>query len=177
MRIIAGKLKGRKLNPPAKIPARPTTDYAREGLFNILQNTIDFTDVAFLDLFSGTGSISFEMGSRGCTNITAVEKDPRSVTYIKQQAAAFNLSMQVCPMDVFDYIRTTSGKFDLIIADPPYALPQLSAIPDAVFQAGILNSGGWLVLEHNQSNQFDDHPHFLKKRNYGSTIFSIFEQP
>lgn len=177
MRIIAGKLKGRRINPPANIPARPTTDYAREGLFNILQNNIDFEATTFLDLFSGTGSISFEIGSRGCNNLTAIEKDARSVAFIKKQATEFNLPLTVIQMDVFDYLKAAPTKYNLIIADPPYALPQLSAIPDAVFQAGMLDKGGWLILEHNQSNHFDEHPYFLKKRNYGSTIFSIFEQP
>ncbi|MBK6731526.1 MAG: RsmD family RNA methyltransferase [Bacteroidetes bacterium] len=145
MRIISGDLKGRRFNPPVKIPARPTTDSAKEGLFNILTNIIDFESVSFLDLFGGTGSISYEMGSRGCTEIVCIEKD------------------------------VTRTAFDVIFAGPPYKLDLLDQIPDEIFAAELLKPDGLFILEHNPHHNFDAHPHFKRKRNYGTTIFSIFE--
>lgn len=176
MRVIGGSLKGRRFQPPAVIPARPTTDFAKEGLFNILINRFDMEDIRFLDLFGGTGSISYEMGSRGCTDLTLVEKDAKLVKFIRHQAEEFGLPIQVQPMDVFAYIAATKNTYHLIFAGPPYPLPNLDEIPDQVFSHGLLAPEGWLVLEHNPNHNFDDHPRFMRKRNYGTTIFSIFEQ-
>ncbi|MFN3940191.1 MAG: RsmD family RNA methyltransferase [Chitinophagales bacterium] len=175
MRIISGNLKGRRFNPPANIPARPTTDFAKEGLFNMLVNMIDFEEAAFLDLFGGTGSISYEMASRGCIDIICVEKDSTSVHFIKNTAIQWNIPVQVIQMDVFEYIRSTKKRFDCIFAGPPYKLNILDEIPNEIFDAGLLNPQGILILEHNPQHQFDTHPQFIRKRNYGTTIFSIFE--
>ncbi|MBP7400017.1 MAG: RsmD family RNA methyltransferase [Chitinophagales bacterium] len=175
MRIISGNLKGRRFNPPVKIPARPTTDSAKEGLFNILTNIIDFESVSFLDLFGGTGSISYEMGSRGCTEIVCIEKDVKSVNFIRQTATEFQLPITVIQMDVFEYMRSTRTAFDVIFAGPPYKLDLLDQIPDEIFAAELLKPDGLFILEHNPHHNFDAHPHFKRKRNYGTTIFSIFE--
>ena len=177
MRIIGGKHKGFRFNPPANIPARPTTDTAKEGLFNILSHTFDFEDRTALDLFGGTGSISYELASRGCTDITLVELDKRSIFFIQKTVADLSLPIKVLKMDVFRYIATCQTAFDLIFAGPPYPLPNLNTIPDLIFQHNLLNPGGWFILEHNPQHNFDSHPHFLQKRNYGTTIFSIFALP
>ncbi len=177
MRVISGTLKGRRFQPPAKIPARPTTDFAKEGLFNILTNQRDIPEENFLDLFGGTGSISYEMGSRGCEQIVLVEKDAKSAAFIKQQSAAFDLPINVFQMDVFEFIRTAGNKYSLIFAGPPYALPQLNQVPGEIFEAQLLEPGGWLILEHNPNHDFSQHPYYKWQRNYGTTIFAIFEQP
>jgi 16S rRNA (guanine(966)-N(2))-methyltransferase RsmD len=175
MRIIGGTLKGRRFYPPGNLPARPTTDFAREGLFNILTNRFDFEMVSFLDLFSGTGALSYEMASRGCDDIVCVEKDGRSVDFIRQTAAEYKIELNVLRMDVFEYIRTTKQKFDIIFAGPPYPLETIPALPDEIFEMRLLKEGGWFILETNPKHKFEAHPHFLQKRNYGTTIFHIFE--
>lgn len=175
MRITAGKFKGRRFNPPNNIPARPTTDFAKEGLMNILTNHFDFESVSFLDLFSGTGSISYEMASRGCTDIVCVELDNRSLQFIKKTSDDLQMGLNVLRMDVFEYIRSTKKKFDIIFAGPPYPLPNIPDLPLEIFEMQLLKEGGWFILETNMKYNFDDHPHFLRKRNYGTTLFHIFE--
>jgi 16S rRNA (guanine(966)-N(2))-methyltransferase RsmD len=175
MRIIAGKFKGRKFFPPPNIPARPTTDFAKEGLFNILQNYFDLESISFLDLFSGTGSLSYEMASRGCSEIVCVEKDGKSVSFIKKTMEALNITASVLQMDVFHYIRSARRQYSIIFAGPPYALELLADIPNEIFEMQLLANEGWFILEHNPQHNFDEHPHFKMKRNYGTTIFSIFE--
>lgn len=177
MRIISGKFKGRRFHPPANIPARPTTDFAKEGLFNILVNKFHPEDVAFLDLFCGTGSHCYEMASRGCTDIVGVELDARSVEFIRKTAAELQVNINVMRMDVFEYMRTTKKKFDLIFAGPPYPLPNITDLPEEVFGNNLLLPGGWFVLETNTKYNFEEHPHFLRSRNYGTTVFHIFEKP
>ncbi len=177
MRIIGGQYKGHRFYPPANIPARPTTDFAKEGLFNILSNTYDFEDMAVLDLFGGTGSISYEFASRGCKNITLIELDKRSLDFIRQTVKQMNMPILPIKSDVFKFIETTKSKYDLIFAGPPYPLPNLRDIPDLIFQHQLLNGEGRLILEHNPHHNFDAHPRFIWKRNYGTTIFSVFEQP
>ncbi|MBC8172708.1 MAG: RsmD family RNA methyltransferase [Chitinophagales bacterium] len=175
MRIVAGKLKGRRFQPPKNIPARPTTDFAKEGLFNILTNHFDLEDVSFLDLFAGTGSLSYEMASRGSSDIVSVEKDGRSAAFIKKSAEEFHLNINVMQLDVFQYLRNTKRKFDIIFAGPPYALENLAELPNEIFELQLLATNGWFILEHNPHHNFDLHLNFKNKRNYGSTIFSIFE--
>ena len=177
MRIISGKFKGRKFHPPANIPARPTTDFSKEGLFNILMNHFDLSDVAYLDLFCGTGSLCYEMASRGCTDIVGVELDNRSLDFIKKTAAQLEVPINAMRMDVFEYMRTTKKKFNLIFAGPPYPLPNIPDLPEEVFNNGLLAPGGWFVLETNQKYTFESHPRFLRSRNYGTTVFHIFEMP
>ena len=128
-----------------------------------------------LDLFGGTGSISYEFASRGCNDITLVELDRRSVLFIKQTSTKLNFNIDIRKVDVFKFIGTSQQKFKVIFAGPPYPLKTLNTIPQLIFDNELLLDGGWLVLEHNPNHNFDDHPKFLRKRNYGTTIFSIFE--
>ncbi|MBK7443721.1 MAG: RsmD family RNA methyltransferase [Chitinophagales bacterium] len=174
MRINAGKFKGRRFNPPTNLPARPTTDFAKEGLFNILTNNFDFEMVSFLDLFSGTGSLCYEMVSRGCEDIVCVELDKRSIDFIRKTSDELQGNINVMKMDVFEYIRTTKKKFDIIFAGPPYPLENIPALPEEIFEMQLLKPEGWFVLETNQKYKFDDHPHFIRMRNYGTTHFHVF---
>ena len=174
MRIISGLHRGRRFTPPRHIPARPTTDYAKEGLFNILQNNVEFDELKCLDLFAGTGNISYELASRGSTDLTCVELDTPSVKFIQSVAEKLDMNIQVLQMDVFEFIRKTKSKFNFIFSGPPYKLDILDSLPNEVFEHELLEKDGWLVLEHNPLHSFDDHPNFRHKRNYGTTIFSIF---
>ncbi len=174
MRIISGKHRGFRFSPPKNTPARPTTDIAKEGLFNILNNRYYFEDIKFLDLFGGTGSLSFEFASRGCTDITNVEIDRKNVLFIKSISEQKEMGIKVIKMDVFKYIKVCNDQYDLIFAGPPYPLKTLSTIPDKVIASNILNKEGELIMEHNPNHNFEDHPNFLLKRNYGTTIFSFF---
>jgi 16S rRNA (guanine(966)-N(2))-methyltransferase RsmD len=178
MRIISGELGGRRITPPSKMPhTRPTTDLAREGLFNVLQNNLDFTGLKTLELFSGTGAISYELGSRGATDQTVVEKDAQMYVFIKKTAEMLGLSFKVHKLDAFKYIDQCTEQFDFIFADPPYAMPTMDELPLRIFAKGLLKPGGWLVLEHTTHNNYDDHPNFDRKKTYGTTIFSVFIQP
>ena len=175
MRIIGGSLKARQFHPPSGIPTRPTTDFAKEGLFNVLNNAFNFDNIKVLDLFGGTGSISFELASRGCTDITTVEVFPKCANFIKKTAEEFNLKgIKVMQADVFQYMQNCVEKYDFIFAGPPYPLPNLPEIPDLIFQYGLVEGEGWFIMEHNPNHNFEQHPNFYKSKNYGSTIFAIF---
>jgi 16S rRNA (guanine(966)-N(2))-methyltransferase RsmD len=176
MRIISGDLGGRKINPPANMPyTRPTTDIAKEGLFNILQNRLDFEELKTLDLFGGTGSISYELASRGVPDLTIVEKDPRMFAFIKKTAAALGLeNFKVIKSDVFRFIDQCTEQFDFIFAGPPYTLQTIDELPRLVFERNLLKEGGLFVLEHTPRNNYEQTPHFSSSRNYGTTVFSIF---
>ena len=177
MRIISGTLGGRKINPPANMPyTRPTTDIAKEGLFNILQNNLDFEALKTLDLFGGTGSISYELASRGVPDLTIVEKDVQMFAFIKKTAETLQLqNFKLVKSDVFKYIQSTDQQFDFIFAGPPYALQNIDDLPTQVFQKKLLKENGWFVLEHTPRNNYESNPHFVKARNYGTTVFSFFE--
>lgn len=177
MRIIGGTLKGHRLNPPTKMPyTRPTTDIAKEGLFNTLQNMIDFDELKTLDLFGGTGSISYELASRGATIQHIVEKDTQMFQFIKKNIVSFGLNhIKPFKIDVFKYILTCTEKYDFIFAGPPYALQEIDDLPKLVFERELLNVDGTFVLEHTPRNNYQNHPHFLKSKNYGTTIFSFFQ--
>ena len=180
MRIIGGKFKGRRFHPPAKNwPTRPTTDFAKEGLFNILANHFDFEEMKVLDLFGGTGAHSYEFISRGCRQVTYVDKFPACVDFVRKLAKQLNIEdcLRIVRSDVFQFVEYASEKYDYIFAGPPYALPRLEQIPDMIFAAQILLPGAWLVLEHNPAHQFRQRPFFSQERKYGKTIFSIFVQP
>ena len=179
MRIIGGKHGGRKINPPSKMPhTRPTTDIAKEGLFNILENNIDISSLKTLDLFGGTGSISYELASRSTKDITIVEKDPVMYEFIKKTAKELKLeNFKVIKMDVFKFISQCTEKFDLIFAGPPYALATIDDLPKVIFEKQLLNPKGWFVLEHTPGNNYKKFPFYVTERNYGTTIFSIFIQP
>ncbi len=176
MRIIGGPLGGRKINPPAEMPfTRPTTDIAKEGLFNILQNNLDISSLKTLDLFGGTGSISYELASRGAKDLTIVEKDPKMYEFIRNTAAALGLkNFKPVKMDAFRFMEQCTEQFDFIFAGPPYALDNIDQIPAMIFERHLLNIGGWLVLEHTTGNQYKGFPFFRTARNYGTTYFSIF---
>ena len=177
MRIISGNLGGRRINPPAKMPyTRPTTDIAKEGLFNVLQNNLDFEELKTLDLFGGTGSISYELASRGALDLTIVEKDTQMFSFIKKTSEALGLkNFKVVKSDVFRFINTCTEKFDFIFAGPPYALQTIDELPKLIFGKGLLKESGWFILEHTPRNNYEHFPFFKSARNYGTTIFSIFE--
>ena len=178
MRIIGGKFKGRRFQPPAKNwPTRPTTDFAKEGHFNILMNRFDFHTMKVLDLFGGTGNHSYEFISRGCRDVTYVDRFPGCVAYVRKLAASLDIqdSLHIVRADVFKYITACHEQFDYIFAGPPYGLSQLEEIPDLIFQKELLRSAGLLVLEHNPKHHFGNHPRCFQERNYGKTLFSFFE--
>lgn len=176
MRIISGYLGGRRISPPTKMPyTRPTTDIAKEGLFNILQNIIDFEDIKTLDLFGGTGSISYELASRGAHDLTIVEKDPQMFAFIKKNANDLKLeNFKVVKSEVFKFIEASKEQFDFIFAGPPYALLTIDELPRLIFDRKLLKPGGFFVLEHTPRNDYKDFPYFKMARNYGTTIFSFF---
>lgn len=154
---------------------RPTTDRAKEGLFNILQNSFTIEGSETLDLFGGTGAISYELASRGSSSQTVIEKDPRQADFIKKTAGQLGISfLEVIQTDVAKYISFCDKKFDFIFAGPPYKLSWIDTIPDKIFERPLLKTGGWFVLEHTNVHEFDKSPYFSQKRHYGDTIFSIF---
>lgn len=176
MRIIGGEHGGRKFNPPSNMPyTRPTTDIAKEGLFNVLQHNLDFEELKTLDLFGGTGSISYELASRGVNDLTIVEKDAAMYEFIKKTSEALRLNnFKVIKMDVFKFIHSCTDKFDFIFAGPPYALANIDDLPKQIFEKKLLNQGGWFVLEHTPRNDYKSFPFFKSERNYGTTVFSTF---
>ena len=178
MRIVGGDMGGRRFNPPNKMPhTRPTTDIAKEGLFNILQNQFEFDELKTLDLFGGTGSISYELASRGVEDLTIVEKDTAMYEFIKKTSASFKLeNIKAVKMDVFKFIDTCQEKFDLIFAGPPYALTNIDDLPIRIFEQQLLKKEGWFVLEHTPRNDYKSFPFYVKERNYGTTVFSIFTE-
>lgn len=176
MRIIGGELGGRRIKPPAKMPyTRPTTDIAKEGLFNVIGNNLDFTGMKTLDLFGGTGSISYELCSRGATDCTVVEKDVSMYEFIKKTAQELQLAhLKAVRMDVFKFIMQCNEQFDLIFAGPPYALATIDEIPVKIKERNLLRKNAWFILEHTPRNNYAAYPLFTTSRNYGTTIFSIF---
>ena len=176
MRIISGKYKGRRIQPPSGITARPTTDFAKEGLFNLLNNRIDFEDIDMLDLFAGTGGIGMEFISRNCRRVTAIEQNDRHIAFIRKVCAELKIdNLSVFKADVFKFIDTCRQPFDFIFADPPYDLERLAEIPDLIFSKQLLAIDGLFVLEHSVKHDFSNHPHFSEHRKYGNVNFSFFE--
>ena len=154
---------------------RPTTDRAKEGLFNVLGNMIDFEGLHALDLFGGTGCISYELCSRGAGQVVVIEKDQRMHDFIQRTSAALGISvMNVLRTDVFRYLQGCRERFDFVFAGPPYALASIDELPDAVIGPGLLGTGGVFVLEHTPRNAYAGHPHFHSERRYGTTVFSFF---
>jgi len=179
MRIIGGEHGRRRINPPANMPhTRPTTDVAKEGLFNVISNNLDIEELKTLDLFGGTGSISYELASRGAKDLTIIEKDVKMYEFIKKTAAELRLeNFRVLKTDVFKFIEQCTDKFDFIFAGPPYALGNIDDLPKLIFEKQLLNTRGWFVLEHTPRNEYKKFPFYTTERNYGTTIFSIFIQP
>lgn len=176
MRIVGGEHGGRKFNPPSKMPyTRPTTDIAKEGLFNVLQHKLAIEDLKTLDLFGGTGSISYELASRGAVDLTIVEKDATMYEFIKKTSETLRIeNIRVVKMDVFKFINQCTDTFDFIFAGPPYALATIDELPKLIFEKQLLNNKGWFVLEHTPRNDYKSFPYYKTEKNYGTTIFSIF---
>ena len=175
MRIITGQYKGRHFDVPRSFKARPTTDFAKENIFNVLNAYIDFEGTTALDLFSGTGSISLELLSRGCSTVVSVEADRDHHAFIKQCLS--KLATDRCMAirgDVFRFVKSCRQQFDFIFADPPYSLKELSSIPDLIFSRDLLKPDGIFVFEHGKDNDFSSHPCFVEHRSYGSVNFSLF---
>lgn len=176
MRIISGMFKGRRFQLPKNLKARPTTDFAKENLFNILNNRLDFEELNVLDLFAGTGSMGFELLSRGARFATFVEQYPLHVNFIKDVAQKLACSnCTVVTGDAYRFVETSLAKFDLIFADAPYADPKMESIPNRIFARNLLNTDGLLIVEHGKSSHFENHPNFKEIRTYGSVHFSFFE--
>lgn len=195
MRIISGTYKGRRISPPKNISARPTTDFAKESLFNLLNNRIDFDGIDMLDLFAGTGSIGLEFISRGARDVIAVEMAHTQQNFIIQTCKLLKIkNLNLIRGDVFKFINSCKMQFDFIYADPPYDLPQLSKIPDLIFKDNpstnmtdsvdansnhdhntLLKPDGIFVLEHSKNNDFSTHPHYVETRKYGNVHFTFFE--
>jgi len=177
MRIIGGALKGLRLNPPKNLPVRPTTDLAKEALFNILQNQITFDDINVLDLFSGTGNIAFEFASRAAKQVVSVDRSIHCIHYIKDTAKQHQLgNIKTFKADVFKYLELETDKYNLIFADPPYDLNRIPEIPKAVFEKGLLLPDGLLIVEHQSMQNLSNHPNFVEQRKYGHSSFSFFRQ-
>lgn len=175
MRIITGIYKGRHFDIPRTFKARPTTDFAKENIFNVLNGYIDLEDAIALDLFSGTGSISLELVSRGCQSVISVEADRDHHAFIKQCLKKLGTDRCIALRgDVFRFIKSCHQQFDFIFADPPYALPELPTLPKLILERGLLKPNGIFVFEHGKNNNFEDVPGFIEHRAYGSVNFSIF---
>lgn len=176
MRIISGKFGGRRIHPPANMPyTRPTTDIAKEGLFNILQNRMDFEGIRTLDLFGGTGAISYELASRGAEDLTIVEKDTAMHAFIKKNLDMLGVeNYKLLKMDVFNFLATASGEYDFIFAGPPYALGSIDELPKIIVAKKLIAKHGYFVLEHTPRNNYEQFEGFSFVRNYGTTLFSFF---
>jgi len=179
MRIISGKYKGKRLQAPKKLPVRPTTDMAKEALFNILNNYYDFDKLAVLDLYAGTGNISFEFASRGTENIVSVDKDYGCIKFIASVARELELSIKTFKDDVFKFLEKNKIQFDLIFADPPYNMAQqdFEHLVNLVFKNGMLGEEGMLVIEHSKFTDLSESNYFSEQRRYGSSVFSFFNAP
>ncbi|MBQ2303782.1 MAG: 16S rRNA (guanine(966)-N(2))-methyltransferase RsmD [Bacteroidales bacterium] len=177
MRIISGEFKGRKLRPPVGLPVRPTTDMAREALFNILRNKIEFEQVSVLDLFSGTGAIGFEFISRGVQSVTSIEQNPKCIDFQKRTAEDLGIKNHFpLRMDVFNFLGRSKQKFDLVFADPPYDLKQFDMVPELVIKS-FLKPEGIFVLEHSKEHNYESYDWFVEQRHYGKVNFSFFQNP
>lgn len=180
MRIIGGKFKGRKFYPPAdNWPTRPTTDFSKEGLFNILNNHFDFSEIKVLDLFGGTGNHTYEFISRGCTDVTYVDRHAPALAFVRKTAKMLDIEacLKIHSADVFRFMERAYQKYDYIFAGPPYGMPALDSLPDKIFEYKLLSPDGLFVLEHNPNHNFRNHPCFFQVRAYGKTLFSFFKYP
>jgi 16S rRNA (guanine966-N2)-methyltransferase len=175
MRIIGGRLKGLRLNPPKNLPVRPTTDLAKEALFNILQNQIELEGLKILDLFSGTGNLALEFASRYAESVTAVDRSIHCVNYLKDTARQHGLTqISTFKSDVFKYLEIETEQYDLIFADPPYDLNRIPELPKIIFEKNMLLPGGLLIIEHQSLQNLSQHPNFTDQRRYGHSSFSFF---
>jgi len=177
MRIISGVFKGRRITAPKKLPVRPTTDMAKEALFNILNNQYYLNDISVLDLFSGTGNISYEFASRGTERITAVDDNYGCIKFINETAESFDISISTIKSDVFKYLEKSKQKYTIIFADPPYnfKLDAFSKIPDLVFQNQLIEQDGLLIVEHSKHTDLSNLEHYSHSKSYGGNMFSFFK--
>ncbi|WP_405224989.1 RsmD family RNA methyltransferase [Dokdonia sp. Asnod1-B02] len=178
-RIISGKYKGRRIAAPKKLPVRPTTDMAKEALFNILRSNYHMSQLRVLDLFAGTGNISYEFASRGSDQITAVDANYGCVQFINKTAEEFEFPIQTIKSDVFKYLERARGTYDIIFADPPYDIDikDFEKIATLVFKQNLLDQDGTLIIEHGKYTKMDSFPNYVQTRNYGGNAFSFFEMP
>jgi len=177
MRIISGQYRGRAINPPRNLRARPTTDFAKENLFNVLGNLVDFEECDVLDLFSGTGSISYEFASRGARSVTSVEINSVHHNFIRQTAAQLGIgNLFAVKANVFLYLKSCPKQFDIVFSDAPYDLEGSEQVIDLVLGGGLLREEGFLVFEHSRGKDFSAHPNFWQQRSYGSVQFSFFKK-
>ncbi len=176
MRIISGKYRRKTIKPPKNFRARPTTDMSKESLFNMLENAVDIESLKVLDLFSGTGGISYEFASRGCSDITCVELNFNHFSFIKKtiKELAFEKEITAIKTNAFVFLRNHGLKYDLIFADPPYDIEKMDMIPELIFKNNNLNDDGILIVEHSSNTSFTSHPHCYLHKNYGSVNFSFF---
>ncbi|MFI3303976.1 MAG: RsmD family RNA methyltransferase [Rikenellaceae bacterium] len=178
MRIVSGKYKGRLITPPKNLRARPTTDFAKENLFNVLNFIVDFEDCDVLDLFSGTGSISYEFASRGARSVTSVEINSVHHSFIRRTAADLKFeNFYAVKANVFLYLKSCTKQFDIIFSDAPYDLDGSEDVVRLVFEKNLLSEGGLFIFEHSTSLEFSEHPYFWQSRSYGSVQFSFFRYP
>lgn len=176
MRIISGNFRGKRIIAPKSLPVRPTTDFAKEGLFNILDNNYDFNNIKVLDLFSGTGNISYEFASRGTKNITAIDNFSGCIDFIKKTVHNLNFKqINAIKTDFLFFLAQDYNKYDVIFADPPFDEQNLNLLIEKVFENMLLEEDGVFILEHNAKNRFDVHPHFYKYKKYGAVNFTFFK--
>lgn len=177
MRVVSGELRGRRFSPPESFSARPTTDFAKENLFNVLANIIDFEEIKVLDIFSGTGSITYEMVSRGCTDVTSVELNYNHQKFIAKTISEFGIKKQAHSIkaDAFKFVQNTTETYDLIFADPPFDLERASELPDIIISRHLLREGGIFILEHSGAGKYNAHPNFVQTRSYGKVNFTFFK--
>ena len=175
MRIVSGTCRGRIIDPPRNFKARPTTDFAKENIFNVLANRYDFDDMDILDLFSGTGSITYEFASRGAKSVLSIEMDAVHQRFIKDMAVKLKLDqIKTFKLDVFSFLKTVKSDFDMIFADPPYDLDGIDELPNIIMSKKLLRKDGLFIFEHSKSKDYSGHPNFDEKRTYGSVNFSFF---
>jgi 16S rRNA (guanine966-N2)-methyltransferase len=177
MRIISGKYKGRRIAPPKNLPVRPTTDMSKEALFNVLNNHFNFSELKVLEIFAGTGSISYEFASRGCTPIVCIDGDMGCVNFIKKTAKEFDFDITAIKSDVFKFLEKHTGNYDIIFADPPYGMTQTAfeKIIELIFEKELLDEEGMLIVEHSKYTKLEHMSNYSFQKNYGGSVFSFFE--
>ena len=175
MRIVSGTHKGRVIHPPKNLPVRPTTDFAKESIFNILNNHFEFDGLKILDLFCGTGNISYEFASRGCGSITCVDSHFHCCDFVKKTSSTFKMEqIKIIKSDVFSFLKNGGNQYHIIFADPPYDMENFKTIPELVFEKSLLKPDGWLIIEHGPNTDLSSLEHFTEHRKYGNVNFSIF---
>jgi 16S rRNA (guanine966-N2)-methyltransferase len=177
VRIISGRFRSKQIHPPSNIPVRPTTDFAKESLFNILNNIVDFEETRVLDLFAGTGSISFEFISRGSGQVTAIDTNPNCIAFIQRMAGEMKTdSLMAIRTDVFRFIKSPGTSYNLVFADPPYDMEEIDTLPVKILSGTLLETDGWFIMEHSRHYEFSEHPDFYDHRKYGNVHFTIFRK-